>query len=196
MPGLLDTVLIAAIVSAAVTALGWFASHWSETRLEAKRRDEKIVDVQTALLAEIESNLTRYEEIDLDGHMADMTRRILRKGRGSTFTPFVPRDAPEIVFEAMLPDIHILPTITIDDVVAYYKQEYKLRELVEDLRSDRYRELEQDRKAHLYEDYVWQIKTVLVIGQQARLALRDSLGMAPLAVNNPAADPNPVSENP
>jgi hypothetical protein len=38
--------------------------------------------------------------------------------------------------------------------VAYYKQEYKLRELVEDLRSSRYQELEQDRKARIYEDYV------------------------------------------
>ncbi len=177
MPGLIDTVVIAAIVSAAVTALGWIASHWSETRLEAKRRDEKIVDVQTALLAEIESNLTRYAEVDLDDHVADMTRRILRKSTGRTFTPFVPRDAPDIVFEAALPDIHILPTETIDDVVAYYKQEYKLRELVEDLRSSRYQELEQVRKARLYEDYVWQIKTVLITGVQARDALRGSLGL-------------------
>jgi hypothetical protein len=121
MPSLLDTALIAAIVSAAVTALGWYAGHWSERRLESQRRIERIVDAQTALLAEIESNLTRYEEIDLDGHMLDMTRRILR--------------------------------------------------------STRYQELEQDRKARIYEDYVWQIKTVLVTGEQARGALRNSLGL-------------------
>lgn len=194
MPGLLDTVLIAAIVSAAVTALGWFASHWSERRLEAKRRDEKIIDVQTALLAEIESNLTRYGEIDLDAHLREMTGNILRKGVKPAFTPFVPRYATEIIFEVLLPDIHILPTVTIDDVVAYYKQEYKLRDLVEDLRGDRYGLLEPDRKALLYEDYVWQIKTVLVTGEQAKLALRDSLGPAP--VNSRAAVPNPVSGNP
>jgi hypothetical protein len=192
MPGLLDTALIAAIVSAAVTALGWYASHWSEKRLEIQRRIERIVDVQTALLAEIESNLTRYEEIDLDGHMLDMTRRILHKSRGRVFTPFVPRDAPEIVFEAMLADIHILPTETIDDVVAYYKQEYKLRELVEDLRSTRYQELEQNRKARIYEDYVWQIKTVLVTGEQARNALRNSLGVP---LNSQEAGRSPASEN-
>lgn len=192
MGGLLDTALIAAIVSAAVTALGWFASHWSEQRLETQRRIEKIVDVQTALLAEIESNLTRYEEIDLDKHTADMVARITRKSGGKAFTPFVPRYATEIVFEAMLADIHILPTETIDDVVAYYKQEYKLRELVEDLRSDRYNELEQDRKARIYEDYVWQIKTVLITGQGARSALRNSLG---IPLNNPEAVPSPASGN-
>jgi hypothetical protein len=192
MGGLLDTALIAAIVSAAVTALGWFASHWSEQRLETQRRIEKIVDVQTALLAEIESNLTRYEEIDLDKHTTDMVARITRKSGGKAFTPFVPRYATEIVFEAMLADIHILPTETIDDVVAYYKQEYKLRELVEDLRSDRYNELEQDRKARIYEDYVWQIKTVLITGEGARSALRNSLG---IPLNNPEAAPSPASGN-
>ena len=192
MPGLLDTAILAAIVSAAVTALGWFASHWSEQRLETKRRIERIVDVQTALLAEIESNLTRYEEIDLDQHTTDMVRRITQKGRGTSFTPFVPRYATEIIFEAMLADIHILPTETIDDVVAYYKQEYKLRELVEDLRSSRYQELEQDRKARIYEDYVWQIKTVLITGEEARGALRNSLGVP---LNNPEAGQNPASGN-
>ena len=195
--GLLDTVVIAAIVSAAVTALGWFASHWSEIRLDTQRRAEKIIDVQTALLAEIESNLTRYAEIDLDSHRTEMVRKIARRGAKKPFTPFVPRDAPEIVFEAMLPDIHILPTETIDDVVAYYKQEYKLRELVEDLRSSRYQELEQDRKAKLYEDYVWQIKTVLITGEQARNALRGSLGLStPAAVlNSLEGGQSPASEN-
>jgi hypothetical protein len=192
MPGLLDTAILAAIVSAAVTALGWFASHWSERRLETQRRIERIVDVQTALLAEIESNLTRYEEIDLNQHTTDMVRRITRKTQEKSFTPFVPRYATEIIFEAMLADIHILPTETIDDVVAYYKQEYKLRELVEDLRSSRYQELEQDRKARIYEDYVWQIKTVLITGEGARSALRNSLGVP---LNTQEAGQNPASEN-
>ena len=192
MRGLLDTALIAAIVSAVFTALGWFATHWSERRLESQRRTERIIDVQTALLAEIESNLTRYEEIDLDHHTKDMVRRITGKAQGKNFTPFVPRYATEMIFEAMLTDIHILPTETIDDVVAYYKQEYKLRELVEDLRSDRYRELEQDRKARIYEDYVWQIKTVLITGEQARGALRSSLGVP---INNQEVGRSPASEN-
>ena len=192
MRNLLDTALIAAIVSAAVTAFGWIASHWSERRLEAQRREEKIVDVQWALLAEIESNLQRYSEINLDTHEREMRRNILA-GRGRTrFTPFVPRYATEIIFEAFVPDIHILPTGTIRDVVAYYKQEYKLRELVEDLRSSRYQELEQDRKARIYEDYVWQIKTVLITGEQARGALRSSLGVP---LNNQEAGRSPASEN-
>jgi hypothetical protein len=197
MLSLLDTAILAAIVSAAVTALGWFATHWSQQRLDDKRRIEKIVDVQTALLAEIESNLTRFDEIDLDKHADQMVARIMQKAGRANFTPFVPRYATEIVFEAMLADIHILPTETIDDVVAYYKQEYKLRELVEDLRSDRYHEIEQDRKARIYRDYVWQIKTALITGEQARNALRGSLGLPQQAatLNSPGEVPSLASGN-
>jgi hypothetical protein len=190
--GLVDTALVAAVVSAAVTALGWFASHWSERRLEDRRRLEKIIDVQWALLAEIESNLQRYAEIDLDSHLASMLRRMAR-ARG--FTPFVPRYATEIVFEAFISDIHILPTETIRDVVSYYKQEYKLRELVEDLRSDKVQGLERDRKALLYSDYVWQIKSVLSEGERAIQALAGQLGpeAANYHFNSRDGDPIPVS---
>lgn len=192
---LLDTALVAAFVSAIITMIGWLASHWSQRRLEVKRRDEKVIDVQAALLAEIESNLRRYQELDLDGHEAEMTRLI---GKSRTFTPFVPRYVSEIVFEAMIGEVHILPTRTIADVIAYYKQEYKLRELVEDLRSDRYAQLEADRKTLMYEDYVWQIKTTLVTGNRARDALIASLGLPKRAhiLSSPAAVPNPASENP
>ena len=195
MPGVIDTAIIAAVVSAAVTALGWFASHWSESRLESLRRAEKIVDVQTALLAEIESNLSRYAEIDLDAHAGEMDRKILASR--TRFTPFVPRDITENVFEAFLADIHILPTITIRDVVAYYKQEYKLRELVNDLRSDRYERLSQVRKARIYADYIWQIKTVLTDGEMAIATLSQSLGIhAPSDLSSRVAVLNPASGNP
>jgi hypothetical protein len=196
MDSLFDTAVVAAVVSAAVTALGWIASHWSETRLEAQRRVEKIIDVQWALLAEIESNLQRYAEIDLGEHEREMEENIMN-GRGrARFTPFVPRYATEIIFETFIPDIHILPTETIRDVVAYYKQEYKLRELVEDLRGDRFAALDRDRKARLYGHYVWQIKTVLVWGERARAALAGQLGpeAAKNAINSRATGLSPVSE--
>ena len=198
MGSLFDTAVVAALVSAVVTAFGWYASHWSEKRLETLRRDEKIVDVQTALLAEIESNLSRYAEIDLDSHAAQMHRKIMANRGRTRFTPFVPKDITENVFEAFLANIDILPTVTIRDVVAYYKQEYKLRELVEDLRSDKYDRLSQERKARVYADYIWQIKTVLTDGEQAEATLLQSLGLEAKRklFNSPAEGPNPASGNP
>ena len=196
MENVFDTAIIAIAVSAVVTALGWFATHWSTQRIDTRRRVERIIDVQWALLAEIESNLLRYAEIDLEDHQSEMERMILRRGGKAGFTPFVPRYATEIVFEAFIPDIHILPTETIRDVVAYYKQEYKLRELVEDLRSDRFSVLDRDRKAKLYGHYVWQIKTVLAWGERARAALAGQLGpeAEKNAINSRAMGLNPVSE--
>lgn len=196
MESVFDTAIIAIAVSAVVTALGWFATHWSTQRIDTRRRIERIIDVQWALLAEIESNLLRYAEIDLEDHQSEMERMILRRGGKAGFTPFVPRYATEIVFEAFIPDIHILPTETIRDVVAYYKQEYKLRELVEDLRSDRFAVLDRDRKARLYGHYVWQIKTVLAWGERARAALAGQLGpeAEKNAINSRAMGLNPVSE--
>ena len=196
MENVFDTAIIAIAVSAVVTALGWFATHWSTQRIDTRRRVERIIDVQWALLAEIESNLLRYAEIDLEDHQSEMERMILRRGGKAGFTPFVPRYATEIVFEAFIPDIHILPTETIRDVVAYYKQEYKLRELVEDLRSDRFSVLDRDRKAKLYGHYVWQIKTVLAWGERARAALAGQLGPEAEnnAINSRAMGLNPVSE--
>src|SRR4051795_6622026 len=95
-----DTAVVAAVVSAAVTGAGWIVSHWSTQRLEERRRNERVVDVQTALLADIESNLSRYAEIDLDEHLASITKRIMESSDDRPFTPFVPRDAVEVVFEA------------------------------------------------------------------------------------------------
>lgn len=176
MAGFFDTAMIAVLVSAAVTALGWYATHASERRLEDDRRMERIIDIQTALLAEIDSNLVRYGETDLDEHEKHMTALILKPGRGESYTPFVPRDSTEIVFATLLHDIHLLPSETIGDVVSYYKQEYKLEKLIDDLRGETFRALDRQRKAHLYADYVWQIKTVVWEGETARASLSKSLG--------------------
>jgi hypothetical protein len=126
-----------------------------------------------------------------------MTKRILRPSRGSGYTPFIPRDSTEIVFETVLPEIHILPTEVIGDVINYYKQEYKLRELVEDLRGDTYRNLDQPRKARIYADYIWQIKTVIWEGERTRASLAKSLGRPPpeKIVNIREAVPNRASGN-
>lgn len=172
MNQLVDTALAATIVSASVTAIGWLASHWSQLRLETKRRIEKIVDVQTALLAEIDSNLARYAEIKLD---ADALGNEVLVADG--LAPFVSRSVSDVVFGRIVSDIHILPTETIGDVIAYYKQEHKLRELVEDLRSEKYERLDQRKRNKIYGDYVWQIKLALVAGERAKAVLRSSLGL-------------------
>lgn len=49
--------IIAALVSASVSAMGWIVTFRATLRLEQLRRDEKVNDFQVALRAEIESDL-------------------------------------------------------------------------------------------------------------------------------------------
>ncbi|NJM29812.1 MAG: hypothetical protein HC855_06660, partial [Rhizobiales bacterium] len=58
----------------------------------------------------------------------------------------------------------------------YYKQEFKLEKLIDDLRGETFHTLDKQRKAHIYADYVWQIKTVVSEGETARASLSKSLG--------------------
>jgi hypothetical protein len=141
--------IVAAVISAIVTAFGWYASHASARRLEAARRSERIQDVQTALRAEIRSQRQRLrlfaEQQEKSGDAAS---------EEPGFTPFVPREAASFVFDAIVSEIHILPTEVIDPVVYYYRQIASLALFAEDLRSDRYASLPADRKAAMAADYI------------------------------------------
>lgn len=163
-----DSALIATVVSALITIGSWVVAHWSSNRIDEKRRIEKIVDIETALEAEIRSNLLRFEATDLDRHLDEIVSK-MRASAG--FTPFVPRYASIVIFEAIVGEITILPNRTIEDVVLYYKLEYKLRDLVEDLRSEKFAALEGERKIEIYGDYVWLIKSARGQGQSALTAL-------------------------
>jgi hypothetical protein len=76
-----------------VTIAGWYATHRSERLLETARRQEKIQDFQTALLADIRSTVHRFQQIDLDSHLSDMVAQIEGAPEGRDYTPFVPPGA-------------------------------------------------------------------------------------------------------
>lgn len=129
----LGSALTATVISSAVTAFGWFITSRNQRGLDRDRRSERVLDFQTALVAEIKTNQLRFGGTDLAVHAAEMQQQILSSDQA--FNPFVPRYPGIIVFEAVLQEIHILPTETIQEVIAYYKQQYELRDLIEDLRS-------------------------------------------------------------
>ena len=161
-----SSALIATFVSSLVTAFGWFVSHRNLRRLEEARRGEKVLDVQTALIAEIKTNTSRFDDTDLQAHADEMRDLILTSRKA--YTPFVPRYAGTMVFDAVIKEIHILPTDTIQDVIAYYKQEYALRDLAEDLRGDEFSKLDKTRKAGIYVPFNFQIETAK---RQGKLAI-------------------------
>ncbi len=70
------------------------------------------------------------------------------------FTPFVPREVPSVVFAAILSEIHILPGEVIDPVVRFYRQADTVAQVIEDMRTAAFEELDGSRKAAFYADYI------------------------------------------
>ena len=147
--------------------------HEAELERDDARRQERIRDLQVACLAEIQGNREQFAAIDLDAHAAEVRARMADE---AAFTPFAPRDASTVVFDAILPDVHILPSRAIFPMVAYYKQVMRIAHIVDDLKSENYAKLDVGRKFEIYLDYLGMIKRALHQSDHAETALRSSLG--------------------
>jgi hypothetical protein len=167
--------IVAAVISSIVTALGWYVAHLQEVRREAGRRRERIVDVQVALLAEVRASHHRLRQVELQEHLAGIEAR-MAAASGGAFTPFVPREVPTFVFDALVSDIHVLPTAVIDPVVLYYRQIRAISQLAEDLRGERFERLETERKLDLYRDYVGLVIHAATLADEAVRLLAASIG--------------------
>jgi hypothetical protein len=168
--------IIAAVISAIVTAAGWYVTHRSGRQLETDRRRERILDVQTALRAEIRSHQHRLALFATQEELDAIAERIEAANNGETpFTPFIPREVEAFVFDAVVGEVHILPTEVIDPVVLYYRQVKALAQFVDDLRSERFDELEASRKAEMFRDYVAMGVFALELADEAIDAINQSL---------------------
>ena len=87
----------------------------------------------------------------------------------------MPRESDSIVFDAIVSEIHLLPTETVDAVVLYFKQMKTIAQFVEDLRGDRFRTLEVDRKIAMYQDYFEMLTYSAQLAEEAINALNTAL---------------------
>ena len=155
--------------------LGVILSNSAVRILEALRRRERIQDIRTALRAEIRCQRHTLLQFKEAADRGDIAERFARPSEsGATFTPFVPREAPSFVFDAIVGEIHILPIEIIDPVVYYYRQIATLTEFAEDLRSERYLTLEAARKAEMYQDYLAMGVYALALADEAIEAIEQT----------------------
>lgn len=164
--------IIATLIASLVQIIGWQIEHRHERRRQTDMRREKIVDVQTAIRAEIRSHrhrLLQFLAVDLSA---------LPSGPEDDFLPVVPSEVRPFVLDAILRDIHILPTDVIDPVIVYYRQVEALIRLVEDLRSDRFREMTGDRRVAMYRDYIGMGVYAAELAADAIAAINRDLGVA------------------
>ena len=161
--------VIAAVISSAVTALGWIVTHRREGAAEARRRLERTLDVQTALLAEVANYAAQLDEVDLPEHL-DGVLAAMRAD--PDFVPFVPRECFDTVFRALLTDIHLLPAGAVEPVVRYYAHLIGLAAFADDLRSAAYRDLVPERRAAMFRHFIAMKITALDYARDADAALR------------------------
>jgi hypothetical protein len=164
-----------------VTAAGWYVGHRQDVRREAVKRLERIRDVQTAILAEIRANQYRLHGLDLEAHAARIAAKM---SADPAFAPFVPREVPAFVIDALIGEIHILPTEIIDPVILYYRQILAISQLADDLRSERFDKLEASRKVELYNDYIELMIYARTLSNEAIEVITESLAGG--EVNSPA----------
>jgi hypothetical protein len=136
-----------AIVGVLGALVGIFLSNVMTMLLETRQRRERVTDVQTSLRAEIRSHWSRLAPMDLESRAALIAGKIRAAAeQGSAFTPFIPQEDDNVIFDSVADEIHILPNDVIDPVVLYYSQLNTITRFVEDLRSERFAALEAERK--------------------------------------------------
>jgi hypothetical protein len=177
--GWVESAFIAAVISSLVTVAGWYISVRHERRREAERREERIWDYQTALLADIRSTASRFASIDFDRHLQQVVVLIESAPEEHPYTPFVPREPGSLMWPLIAQEVHILPTDVIDSVVLFFSQLETIRHFVDDLRSEQFAQLERARKIAMYRDYVRMCQFALRLAMEAQETLHVALGLEP-----------------
>jgi hypothetical protein len=161
----LDARVWQAFIAGAVVALGWLVNGWQNRRDAARLRRERLRDAHKALYAEIRYACATFwgeGEAEADG------RRLIARMRGEPgFVPFVPREADDRVYDAMLPQIDVLPRQTIDAIVAFYAVLRAIGALAEDMRGARFAQLDPERRIAIYADYLAMRRRAFDYGQHA-----------------------------
>lgn len=144
--------LLAALIAALVNMVGWWVAFRNNHRLDQLRREEKVRDFQIALRAEIGSELQNLDDAEkLEGHLQTIAERYRTI---KDYAVHVPHMAPNMVFDTILSEIHILPGAVIAPVVDYERRRQTVARFADELRDEQFRQLPQDRQLAMYTDYL------------------------------------------
>ncbi|MFV0301021.1 MAG: hypothetical protein ACK5IP_09120 [Paracoccus sp. (in: a-proteobacteria)] len=160
--------LVTAIVGGGVVAAGWFWTHALSRRRDKLLRNERIADIQRALLAEIRAHVVALERQNDAGGLASLTRIT-----DEDYLPILPHDANDRIFRAIVEEVHLLPEWGIDPVVRYYRLLAVRAALAQDIRSNA-RDYPR-RAAEMFRDYVALNEETLETGLDAMEILTASV---------------------
>ena len=161
----LDPRIWQAVVAGGFVALGWVFNGWRARREAASIRAERLRDVHRALYAEIGANLATLGSADLIGKRGG---EVIEKIKSAPdYHPFIFHENNDVVYRAIVADIHVLPRTSIDAVVAYYAQLAAISALVEDFRGPTVKALPSDRRVAIYADYIAMRQQAVAFGTHA-----------------------------
>jgi hypothetical protein len=164
-----------AIIAGLFVAVGWVFNGYQNRKRERRRRLERMHDVQTALIAEIDHYVVTLKQFDLS---TSWSRIVTAMEEDAKYIPVVPSERNDTVFSALIAEIHVLPDPVIQPVVGYYNQVFAVDAIIDDLRSDLFREMDQVQRIGMYTDYIALKQEALARGEVALRALRVSTGRA------------------
>lgn len=166
--------LLAAIVAATVAILTWSVNDWLNRRRARSFRAERVSDVQRALLAEIRAHVVALESQRMD---ATDTATLLAGLQASGRIPFIPAQANDRIYSAVIEDVHILPADVIDPVVTYYRQLSIMSSFAEALQkqADKDHDKHHARAVEMFADYLELSESARESGQEALRLLMTSV---------------------
>lgn len=167
-----DSRTISALIGAIVVLIGWFFASYRERRQRKFSRQERIRDVQRAIYAEIRAHIAALKRDELDEYRNNMIEKMRGKdGKGRDFIPLIPSERNDMIFKAIVNEIHILPRSSIDPVALYYSQLSAISALIDDLRSPEFKDMDRGRRIQMYSDYIDMKKEALDLGEEAMLMI-------------------------
>lgn len=162
---------VTALVGGGVVAAGWFWTHTLSRRRDRQLRDERVADIQRALLAEIRAHVASLEAQTL-GDPAAREAMVARLAQGR-HVPILPHDANDRIFRAIVEEVHILPEWAIDPVVRYYRLLAVRAALAQDIRANA--KDHPGRATEMFRDYLELNDETLSTGRRAMIVLGASL---------------------
>ena len=174
--------IIAALVSALISAAGWFVTSWQAQRSESRRRGEKVHDFQVALRAEIASDLLILEVADRQEFL-DVVSAHYRADRD--YAVVIPTMSSNVVFEAIVGDIPVLPGAVISPVIHYARMRQTLDQFIADMRAPSFGGLSAERQLTMYSDYLGMQERLEVLARKAIQELDISLNSSDEARQTP-----------
>lgn len=173
MLGVSDAALRSSVVTGMFNFLGLAVTAifaviaWLSSRMLARR--EKVRDFQVALHAEIASELLNLAAFDLEKHFSEIEGRY---AADATYSVVVPQLANNVIFDAIVEQIYLLPARVIAPVVEYERLRESLDSFASDMRAQSFASLSQERQLEMYSGYILMRRRLRALAQDAVTALQ------------------------